>query len=303
MERRRLRELWMTLSHLILASSAPVSFFKGWKFSGNFTAIDLVAASANALNGALLARRPDHYKNFTRVGIILMALLGGLSGGTVRDLILGHLPAAFTNPAYIVLCLGFGVIGYQVAYTSGQLFREGIFQFMTSFSLTWFAIVGAQAAVEAHIPVLGCILLAIIAATAGRWVIDVSCSVTPKQFIQGEWFVTDAALTALVWVLTYAASDHNTWIALGVAFVVGFLARSAALWYGWEEPLASEPAGVYKHSNRRPLLGRKLMNKSKQELHDLGLVVDHGTPTEPRKSGGTTTEKTPAVGPRAANSP
>jgi len=280
--------------HLLLASSAPVSFFKGWQFTGNFTSVDLVAASTNALNGALLARRPDHYKNFTRVGIICMGLLGGLSGGITRDLILGHVPAAFTNPAYVTLCLGFSVGGYLCAYTSGQLFREGIFQLMTSFSLTWFAIVGAQAAVKAHIPVLGCILLAMISATAGRWLIDVSSGVTPKQFIRGEWFVTVAALTALVWILTYAAANDNTWIALGVAFAVGFLARSAALWYGWEEPLASEPAGVYKHSDGRPLLGRKLAGKSDRELHDLGLAVENPNPKEPDGSRAATTNETMA---------
>jgi hypothetical protein len=40
----------------------------GLKFHGSYTAIDLIAASTNALNGALLARRPDHYRNFTVVG-------------------------------------------------------------------------------------------------------------------------------------------------------------------------------------------------------------------------------------------
>jgi len=263
----------MTLSHLVLASSGSVSFFKGWKLTGNFTAVDLVAASANALSGALLARRPDHYKNFTVPGILAMALLGGLTGGITRDLMLGQIPAALTNPAYLTLCLGFGIVGYSIAYAQGQLFREGVFQFMTSFSLVWFAIVGAQAAVHKGLPVLGSILLAVISPTAGRWLIDVSCGVTPKQFIRGEWFLAVAALTGVVWILAFAASN-NTWIAAAVAFVVGFLARSAALWYGWEEPLASEPAGVYEHSDGRPLLGRKLKGKSKRELRDLGLLVE-----------------------------
>ena len=91
--------------------------FGGWDWSGNFTTIDLIAASTNALNGALLARRPDHYKNFTVVGILLMALLGGLGGGITRDVLLGQVPSALTNPAYITLCLAFGVVGYLLAYT------------------------------------------------------------------------------------------------------------------------------------------------------------------------------------------
>jgi uncharacterized membrane protein YeiH len=277
----------MTLTHLLLlASTPPVSFFKGWKFTGNLTTVDLIAASTNALNGALLARRPDHYKNFTKVGILCMGLIGGLTGGIVRDLLLGKFPNALTNPAFITLTFTFGVVGYLIAYTRGQLFREGIFQFMTSFSLVWFAIAGAQAGIQARVHVLGCLLLAVISPTAGRWLIDVSCGVTPKQFIRGEWFVTVAALTGLVWILTYAATN-NTWVALGVAVVIGVAVRDAALWYGWEEPLASEPAGVYEHSDGRPLLGRKLKGKSQRELRDLGLVVEHeGYGHDGRRTGG-----------------
>jgi uncharacterized membrane protein YeiH len=254
----------------LLGTSVTVG---GWKVWGSFTAIDLIAASTNALNGALLARRPDHYKNFTVIGILGMALLGGLGGGISRDVLLNKVPSALLNPAYITLCLVFGVVGYLIAYGEGQLFREGLFQFMTAFSLPWYAIVGAQAGVKAHIPILGCLLLAVVGPTAGRWLIDVSCGVTPKQFIRGEWFVSIAVLTGLVWILlTWAGM--GTWPATIVAFAVGFVARLLALYRGWEEPLASEPKGVYLHSDGRPLLGRKLAGKSERELHDLGLEVE-----------------------------
>jgi uncharacterized membrane protein YeiH len=123
---------------------ASVTWFEGWDLTGNFTTIDLIAASTSALNGALLARWPDHFKNFTIIGILAMALLAGLGGGITRDVLLADVPAALTNPAYITLALAFGVLGYLVAYAQGQLFREGLFEFMTSFSLPWFAIVGAQ---------------------------------------------------------------------------------------------------------------------------------------------------------------
>ena len=264
--------------HLVLATSS-IDWFTGWKFTGNYTTVDLIAASTNALNGALLARRPDHYKGFTVIGILGMALLGGLGGGITRDVLLGQVPSALTNPAYIMLALAFGVLGYYLAYDEGQLFREGFFQFFTSFSLPWYAIVGAQKGVGAGIPVLGCILLAVVGPTAGRWYIDVSSGVTPKQFIRGEWFVTIAALTGLIWILVFWATG-NTWVALGVAFVVGFVVRVAALWYAWEEPLAKEPSGVYVHSDGRPLLGRKLAGKSQRELHDLGLVVANGSTSQ-----------------------
>jgi len=256
---------------LVLASS--VHWFSGWSLTGKFTTIDLIAATTNALNGALLARRPDHYRNFTVIGILLMALLGGLGGGIIRDVLLGHVPSALLNPAYITLCLAAGVIGYFLAYNSGQLFREGLFQFMTSFSLPWYAIIGAEKGIDQGIPVLGALLLAVVAPTAGRWLIDVSCNVPPKQFIRGEWFVAIAALTGLVWIIADSLGAGE-WLAAGIAFVIGFTLRVIALYRAWEEPLASEPKGVYLHDDGRPMLGRKIAGKSQRELHDLGLLVD-----------------------------
>ena len=97
----------------------------------------MIAASTDALNGALLARRPDHFKNFTVVGILGMALLGGLGGGITRDVLLGDVPSALTNPAYITLALFFGLIGYSIAYKGGQLFREGLFHGCENEVMNW----------------------------------------------------------------------------------------------------------------------------------------------------------------------
>ena len=248
----------------------------GFEWTGDFTLVDLIAASTNALNGALLARRPDHYKQFTVVGILLMALLGGLGGGITRDVLVAEVPAALTNPAYITLCLVFGCVGYFLAYAKGQLFREGLFQFMTAFSLPWYAIVGAQKGVEVGLPVWGCLLLAVVGPTAGRYYIDLSSGVSPKQFIRGEWFVGTALIAGIVWILVYWVGS-NTWVALGFAFAIAFTFRVVALYRGWEEPLAKEPDGVVIHGERRPLLGRKLHGKSQQELRDLGLLVEDKT--------------------------
>src|SRR5262245_32142725 len=247
--------------------------FGGFEWTGNVATIDLIAATTNALNGALLARRPDHYRNYTVVGILLMALLGGIGGGVTRDILVGEIPAALTNPAYITLCLIAGVIGYRLAFSGGQLFREGLFQFVTSFSLPWYAIVGAQKGVTVGLPLVGIMTLAVVGPTAGRYYIDVTSGVPPKQFVRGEWFVGTAILTGLVWVFCYWVG-LGTWAAAGISFVVGYGFRMVALYRGWEEPLAKEPDGVYQHSDGRPLLGRKLHGKSERELRDLGLLVD-----------------------------
>ena len=51
---------------------------------GDFTIIDLIAATTNAFNGAILARQPSHYRKYTVVGILLIAIFGGIGGGVSR---------------------------------------------------------------------------------------------------------------------------------------------------------------------------------------------------------------------------
>lgn len=269
----------------LLASTAV--HWGGFKWHGSFTTVDLIAASTNSLNGALLARRPDHYKQFTVVGILLMALLGGLGGGITRDVLVAQVPSALTNPAYITLALAFGVAGYFLAYGEGQLFREGWFQFMTAFSLPWYAIVGAQKGVTLTpkpLPVLGSLLLALVGPTAGRYYIDITSGKTAKQFIRSEWFIGTALLTGLVWILVYW-TGAGTWWSAGIAFAVGFSFRLTAMFYGWEEPLPKEPTGIVVHKDN-VLFGRTLSGKSERELEDLGLVVEDGSAPEVAPSPG-----------------
>ena len=170
-----------------------------------------------------------------------------------------------------------------MAYKGGQLFREGLFQFMTSFSLPWYAIAGAQKGVEVGLPIAGVLVLAVVGPTAGRWYVDVSSGVPPKQFVRGEWFVTTAAGTGLVWLVAYQLGASIA-LSAGIAFVLGYAFRVTALYRAWEPPLAKEPTGVYVHDDGRPMLGRKLKGKSKRELDYLGLTVhkDEGAEGDPK---------------------
>ena len=125
---------------------------------GNFTIIDLIAATTNAFNGALLARQPSHYRRFTIVGILLIAIFGGIGGGVSRDVLLNDIPSALTNPLYLILC---AVAGFLALRISGQLDAARsarLFDFMSAFSLPWYAVVGTNKALEADLPYVACIL-------------------------------------------------------------------------------------------------------------------------------------------------
>ncbi len=182
---------WPEGSRLILRKERPLT--------GNFTTIDLIAATIGALNGALLARRPSHYRNYTIVGVLLMGLIGGITGGVTRDLLVNEVPAALTNPAYITLSIAAGIVGSLIAYKTGELFGEGLFEFVTSASLAWFAIVGTQKGIQVGLPMIGVLALAVVSGTSARYVIDVTSGVPPKLFVRGEYSVGTALFAAFAW--------------------------------------------------------------------------------------------------------
>jgi len=219
--------------------------------------ISLIAATTNAFNGALLARRPDHYKHFTVAGIIILAYAGGIGGGVVRDVLLNKVPSPLVNPWYLILCLLAAVLALTIDYFSAQKFKDGLFQIMTAFTLPWYAIVGAQAALGAHLGYLAAVIIGIIATTAGRWIIDSACLKVPKQLVRGEFFVTSAALTGIAYVICHQAGFPLV-ASTAIAFLIGFGFRLTAQVLGWEEWEPWEPESASEGETTRKKLGEGL---------------------------------------------
>jgi uncharacterized membrane protein YeiH len=220
--------------------------------------ISLIAAATNAFNGALLARRPDHYRNFTVIGVVILAYAGGIGGGVVRDVLINKIPTAFANPWFLIVCLAAAVLALLIEYNSEQKFKDGLFQFMTAFSLPWYAIVGAQAALHAHLGYFAAVIIGMVATTAGRWIIDTACLVIPKQLVRGEFFMTAAALSGIVYVVCDGALGLSPVVATILAFIAGFGFRLLSQYFGWEEWEPWEPQGVSQAEKARKTLGEGL---------------------------------------------
>jgi uncharacterized membrane protein YeiH len=206
------------------------------------TIIDLIAATTNAFNGALLARRPDHYRHFTVAGIIILALFGGIGGGVLRDVLLNVVPAPIADPRYLMLAVAAAALALAIDYNTGQRFRGGMFAFMTAFSLPWYAVVGAQKAIDFHLGIVAAVLIAVIGTTGGRFIIDIACGLPPKQLVRGEFFVLNPVLTAMLYLACRDLAHLAIVPATAVAVLFGFGFRILAQVYGWEELEPRQPA-------------------------------------------------------------
>ena len=127
---------------------------------------------------------------------------------------------------------------------------------MTAFTLPWYAIVGAQAAVDAKLGYLAAILIGVIATTGGRYFIDISCGCVPKQLVRGEYFVMTAAATAALYLVCNGIFGLSQITATAIAFFFGFgfrlLSQTLGLeeWEPWEPPNSRPGRRRARHSDR-----------------------------------------------------
>src|SRR5271157_1093087 len=98
-----------------------LSKFGIWTFD-TVAWLSLIAATTNAFNGALLARRPDHYKHFTVAGVIILAYAGGIGGGIIRDILVNKVPSPLQNPWYIIACTVAAAIALLIDFNTEQRF-------------------------------------------------------------------------------------------------------------------------------------------------------------------------------------
>jgi uncharacterized membrane protein YeiH len=216
----------------------------------SFPNIDLFAAGINALNGVLVARHPSHNRGYAVVGLLIMAFFGGIGGGVTRDILLNEVPAPIKDPMYLLVCLLMGLLGlgiYRYADSREERFRTRTLAFFKSFTLPWFAILGAHKALEHNLGIWAAILIGLIATTAGGVFIDLFSGVTPEIVRPSEHIVTTAVLASSVYtLLAMLENERLTFFPVTlIAVLVSFTFRVFAVREHWPQivPLNAPAAG------------------------------------------------------------
>jgi uncharacterized membrane protein YeiH len=174
-------------------------------------------------------------KGLDVVGLGAMAVVGGLGGGMIRDIMLGTVPLALTNPVYLYTVAGAAVFGmfFGSAVERLHLLLAGI----STISLGLFTVVGASRALLLDLPNGSAILVGMVTGVGGGILLDVLVGdVPPNAFRRGAPFATAAFSGAVLYVaLTELTTLSNNLIALcAVALVV--VVRGVGIWRGWVTP-------------------------------------------------------------------
>jgi uncharacterized membrane protein YeiH len=141
-----------------LATSAPL-----W--------LALLTVGVNAVVGALRATIDDS-RHWDIVGLSTFALLMGLGGGFIRDMLIGNLPAeSLRTPWFLTTVLG--CIGLVLVVGQRLAKVASLVTLLNALALGLFAVSGTSAALRADLPVISAVFVGTVSAVGGGVLVSV----------------------------------------------------------------------------------------------------------------------------------
>ncbi len=180
-----------------------------------------------ALSGALLAAE----KKQTFVTFIFFAVVTGIGGGTVRDLLIGA--PVFWVHENVTLLICFAAAAATWLLPSG-LWKGRALLWFDAAGLAAYSSFGAAKGLAFGLAPLPAFAMGVLTGCLGGIIRDVLAG-EPSILMRSELYVTAAALSAalLVGLVIFGLPPGLAGL---VAALAGFALRGAAIWRGWSLP-------------------------------------------------------------------
>jgi len=192
--------------------------------------LDLVGVAVFSISGALAAGR----KQMDLFGVIVLALVTAVGGGTLRDLILDAGPVFWVEkPIYLVVGAGAALLTVAVRRRLRRM--RGVLLIADALGMSLFAVLGAVKATEIGISPVIAVVLGCMSGVAGGAVRDVLSNEIPLIF-RREIYATAALASAGGFVLA-SGLGLGPGAAIGLGFIVGLALRLTAIRMKLELPV------------------------------------------------------------------
>lgn len=190
---------------------------------------DVLAAVVFAVSGALVASR----KGMDAMGFMWFAVITGVGGGTVRDVIL-QVPVFWVrNPTHVSARLVTALVMVFVAHRVESRFR--LLLWFDAFGLALVTVAGTVKTADFGAPALVAIAMGAVTGCVGGIIRDTLGHV-PSVLLGHEIYVTASVLGACTYVALHALGVGRP-AAMVAAFSVTFVVRGLAIKYGLSLPI------------------------------------------------------------------
>ncbi len=142
-----------------------------------YFAIDILGTVAFAISGVLVAME----KKLDLFGVLIIAFVTAVGGGTLRDLLIGNTPVVWMREAVYIFTI-LGTVIFAILFVNQlKYLRKTLFLFDT-IGIGLFTLVGIEKGLSAELMPIMCIILGTITASFGGVIRDILCNEIPVIF-------------------------------------------------------------------------------------------------------------------------
>ncbi|MFC4291289.1 trimeric intracellular cation channel family protein [Sphingorhabdus arenilitoris] len=190
--------------------------------------LDYFGIAVFAASGALMAARQGQ----TLVTFAFFALVTGVGGGSVRDLLIGA-PVFWVQDGLVsLLCIGIALL---VWIAPEKWWQDNLLEWFDAVGLAAYSVFGTAKALTFGVPPFPAILMGVITACVGGIIRDVLAS-QPSIIMRPELYVTAAFASAAAFALLLMLG-LVPFVAALIAAPLGFALRASAI--HWQIALPS----------------------------------------------------------------
>ncbi len=160
-----------------------------------FYTLDILGTIAFAISGVLVAI----HKKMDPFGILIIAFVTAIGGGTLRDILIGHTPVSWMKDmtfSYVIL----GSTLFAIIFRNKiNYLRTSLFLFDT-IGIGLYTVVGIEKGISAGLHPIICIALGTISACFGGVIRDILCNEIPVIF-RKEIYATACIIGGMAYFL------------------------------------------------------------------------------------------------------
>ncbi|TQD39439.1 trimeric intracellular cation channel family protein [Haloflavibacter putidus] len=203
--------------------------------------LDILGVIAFSISGVLASMN----KRMDVFGILIIAFVTSVGGGTLRDILIGFPVAWMRNLVYVHVIIA--TVIFAIVFRKKLVyFRRSLFLFDT-IGIGLYTVLGIEKGLAAGFPAIICIAIGTMTACFGGVIRDILCNDIPVIFRHKEIYATACILGGLVYFLLLYTSLEDFWV-FTISGLVVMIMRTLAVIFKLRLP------SVYKQEDISPKL-------------------------------------------------
>ncbi len=192
--------------------------------------LDLSGVAVFAITGALAVR----HKKLDLFGVVVVAMVTAIGGGTLRDVLLGRTPVFWVKDAAYLLVAGSAAV-VTVVFVRFISFPRRALLIADALGLGLFTVLGTDIALSANVHPAIAAAMGVMSGTAGGVIRDLLANEIPL-ILRKEIYAIASLCGAVAYIILLQANAGAQLAALAGAAIT-FVLRVAAIRWRWSFPV------------------------------------------------------------------